>query len=545
MSSHIRGRYSAGFRPARGGTYFVAASDAPSHIKDTADYVCDGVADEVEINAALNALPERQAWGNFYITGKVQLSSGNFHITTPIIKTRCSILSGMGPINTSIHASNGGFNDNMIEANTDASYFSLIENLGLWGYSHWYYITAVNKAGKTFTVVDHTGDAYDLDTIDEYTTLRVVGSSNNDGEYTIDSRAAGVITVTTEPTDETADGKVYVGNYTGHGIYWNGTYTKDSKIHNVWVYCIADTGIYVPSWNTELLHCCTEFCGEYGIRGGSELIACHSKRCNVGFWVSGPCRAIGCSSNNNEAWGYYLSGDCPGLIGCRSNSDYLNASASTEQSPKAAIYVNSANAAQIVGCHIEEDAASSALWGLQITATCTDVVVTGNTFLGAHATAGQLRILAPDTNLQCNNYAGGVDAMDTKVIQAINRSNATRSQGEVVIYTYESECQEIPEFTTTTTAGDKMVMGVVADTTIADNATGSIIVEGGGEWDIVKVSGTTAISAGDLLCCHDAAGIAQKAGSGHTAFAIAGEAYNTDDDNGVIKAILIPPRYVP
>jgi len=36
-------------------TYVVAANDSPAHIKDTADYVCDGVADDVEIQAALTA----------------------------------------------------------------------------------------------------------------------------------------------------------------------------------------------------------------------------------------------------------------------------------------------------------------------------------------------------------------------------------------------------------------------------------------------------------------------------------------------------------
>lgn len=51
-------------------TYSVAASDAPAHVIAQADYVCDGTADEVQIQAAIDALPA--------IGGSVQLSQGTF-----------------------------------------------------------------------------------------------------------------------------------------------------------------------------------------------------------------------------------------------------------------------------------------------------------------------------------------------------------------------------------------------------------------------------------------------------------------------------------
>jgi parallel beta-helix repeat protein len=40
----------------RTATYVIAASDAPAHVKAQADYVCDGTADNVEIQAAIDAL---------------------------------------------------------------------------------------------------------------------------------------------------------------------------------------------------------------------------------------------------------------------------------------------------------------------------------------------------------------------------------------------------------------------------------------------------------------------------------------------------------
>lgn len=54
----------------------VAASNAPANVLARADYVCDGTADDVQIQAAINALP---AAG-----GRVILSEGSFGITSEI-----------------------------------------------------------------------------------------------------------------------------------------------------------------------------------------------------------------------------------------------------------------------------------------------------------------------------------------------------------------------------------------------------------------------------------------------------------------------------
>ena len=82
--------------PAAGGaaivpaTLVVAASDSldPSR----ADYICDGVADEVQINQAYSDLP---AAG-----GKVVLLEGNFSINAPITPLSNSVLKGNGLGNT-------------------------------------------------------------------------------------------------------------------------------------------------------------------------------------------------------------------------------------------------------------------------------------------------------------------------------------------------------------------------------------------------------------------------------------------------------------
>ncbi len=86
----------------RTATLVVAASNASAAEKRGADYVCDGTADEVEIQAAIDALP---ATG-----GRVSLSSGTFS-TTAAIYTRINLtLSGQGK-STIILAASGASRD--------------------------------------------------------------------------------------------------------------------------------------------------------------------------------------------------------------------------------------------------------------------------------------------------------------------------------------------------------------------------------------------------------------------------------------------------
>lgn len=71
------------------GGLFVAASNASDASKAVASYVCDGTDDQVEIQSAIDSLPD--------FGGKVILSEGTFTVTTPItIATDGVILTGSG-----------------------------------------------------------------------------------------------------------------------------------------------------------------------------------------------------------------------------------------------------------------------------------------------------------------------------------------------------------------------------------------------------------------------------------------------------------------
>jgi len=68
--------------------YLVAASDASSRAKSHADYVCDGTADDVEIQEAIDSLP--------VAGGKIYLSEGTFNITSKISIPNDVWLQGFG-----------------------------------------------------------------------------------------------------------------------------------------------------------------------------------------------------------------------------------------------------------------------------------------------------------------------------------------------------------------------------------------------------------------------------------------------------------------
>lgn len=74
--------------PGRGATQVVASNDASDLIKSQADYVCDGTADDVQIQAALDALPSGG--------GRVLLTAGVFTIAASITLASYDSLEGQG-----------------------------------------------------------------------------------------------------------------------------------------------------------------------------------------------------------------------------------------------------------------------------------------------------------------------------------------------------------------------------------------------------------------------------------------------------------------
>ncbi|WP_317296637.1 right-handed parallel beta-helix repeat-containing protein [Methanoculleus nereidis] len=80
-------------------TLTVAASDSTELSKNQADYVCDGVDDQAEIQAALAALPDG---------GNVVLTEGTFNCAGVIAPPAGTTLSGQGPDATNLVFTNDG-----------------------------------------------------------------------------------------------------------------------------------------------------------------------------------------------------------------------------------------------------------------------------------------------------------------------------------------------------------------------------------------------------------------------------------------------------
>lgn len=133
---------------------------------------------------------------------------------------------------------------------------------------------------------------------------------------------------------------------------------------------------------------------------------------------------------------------------------------------------------------------------------------------------------------------GGSLVHEKRTMRMKNTSGGSIALGDVVVWKAVAAGDEV---TTTTTAGDDKVFGVAVET-INNDAYGRILVHG--KTVNLKVDGTTDIAIGDFLTTFTTAKIAAKAAAGDMVFAIALEAYTTDDSNGVIDALLITPRLI-
>lgn len=129
-----------------------------------------------------------------------------------------------------------------------------------------------------------------------------------------------------------------------------------------------------------------------------------------------------------------------------------------------------------------------------------------------------------------------VSAHAVKYINARNTRGTALALGDtVVLDTANSSSTEVC-CTVTTTQDDNLVLGM-AMSTIGAGAYGPIQVEG--PTKSLKVNGTSDIAAGDKLSTYTDEGIAAEASAGKGGvFAIALEAYTTNDSNGVIDAWL-------
>lgn len=347
----------------------------------------------------------------------------------------------------------------------------------------------------------------------------------------------------------------------GFGITAYGTATtllKNIKFHNFTVQNTGTTGIdmdYVDYWSMDNVR--TTVCVR-GIRiQHSEFFTLINVRSdtntNDGFEINGgpaPLKETknfslySCVSSSNGGKGFDLS------VVNSSPTALFYCSAKSNTDDGFAIPNSTGRNVRLFGCNSESnggdgfdvDADDISLYGCY---------TAGNT--GDGINFSQYRCLAigcdftdgtvyPDKAqfLQGNNG----DLNDKRdFFNAKNTSGGVLAAGSVVVMKAVASGREV---TATTTAGDDKVIGMViganSSSSIVDNGEGQIMIEG--FTSLLKVDGTTDIAIGDFLGTFTTAGIAMKAAAGDMCFAMALEAYTTNDSNGVIDAVLFTPRLI-
>jgi len=168
--------------------------------------------------------------------------------------------------------------------------------------------------------------------------------------------------------------------------------------------------------------------------------------------------------------------------------------------------------------------------------SATNISFSGNILVIGSSVGADSVLDITDAIVYSENNVRTSTKTNKKILRMKNTSGGALVEGDVVTFKAAAGGDEV---TTTTTSGDDYVFGMAMES-ISNNNYGSILTEG--YTTKLKVDGTTDIAIGDFLCTFTTAKIAQKATAGDMAFAIALEAYTTNDSNGVIDALLITPR---
>lgn len=113
-----------------GFTYVIAALDSVK--KEGADFICDGVDDQVEIQAAIDALTRPEHFDQKQSGGRIILLDGNYYLTDSIKYRNYMALEGQGLRITALH--NQTYGKYAFEAQP---HNTALHNISLSGFSIW------------------------------------------------------------------------------------------------------------------------------------------------------------------------------------------------------------------------------------------------------------------------------------------------------------------------------------------------------------------------------------------------------------------------
>ena len=243
----------------------VASADAPATLKAIADYVCDGTADQVEINAAITAaavLQSRNALmpAGAQQIGKVYLTGGRFSCSASIqIRTGVHLQgSGWGTELRAVGVTEAG----LIRNADPNDHAFLISDMYLYG--NW-------SSGGTCSGIDidSTGSVnsggvgnYPSTAPDNYYALQrlfidgFTGGANSANRHGVYSHGGGY-----HRGPMALD--LQIRNIGGNGIYWSSA--SDGFIANCHIGTVGGSGLRIATGNTKIANCKTFYCDTWGL----------------------------------------------------------------------------------------------------------------------------------------------------------------------------------------------------------------------------------------------------------------------------------------
>lgn len=423
--------------------------------------------------------------------GTVQLQSGTYTLTSDLILSDGIKLVGVGKDSTIIEFSSLAYNIKAVGTSGDILQNWSIQNLT---------IQNSNLSTGAGIQLDYT-DNWLLDNVKvtscNYWGVDIARSQNgtiNNCEFSSNSLAGLMIHSTSSNSRQC--GYINISNCRANSNGEDGFF--------------LNAGNTSPVTNFVFTNCHAEsntLGGFYLVRTGSstcngQMIGCTAvSNGDAGFESLG-CRisAICCYSYDNTSYGFNMIDGA--LIGCKA---LLNDTAGGDINIRSGTGVTETT---VIGCEVSP----------------------GNTTKASAVfpVKDKLAFVAANRGTSVTNQQ--------TLSRMYNNSGGTIDRGDVVRYGADASGEYV---TTTTTVGDDYVFGM-SDETTTNGSYG--IIRTTGVTDYLKVNGTTDIAIGDFLCTYSTAKIAQKAAAGDMAFAIALEAYTSNDSNGVITALLITPR---
>ncbi|MDD4985453.1 MAG: right-handed parallel beta-helix repeat-containing protein [Dehalococcoidales bacterium] len=291
------------YDPPRTATFVVAASDASAQFKLQADYICDGTADDVQIQEAIDALP---ASG-----GRVVLSEGIFTVNDRIDVSSNTTLSGSG-WGTILRVVPATFPDNISVIRLSSVSESIVRDLLIDG--EWDNGRVNNDLGIE---------------------LRDCTDCLVENVYVMECRGQGIVTGGTSTTRcNISNCILYHNEHRGINIGQEATHILVSDcqaIDNAYSgFLVGSDGISATF--IEFVNCIVKepsganTAPAFVIQAGSDhckLTNCISYMSNHrGFEIAGDyCSLVNCGSYNSEIYGYEVSGSHSSLVNCVSYKD--------------------------------------------------------------------------------------------------------------------------------------------------------------------------------------------------------------------------------